>query len=154
MNLLILGTQIGLAFIATIGIYLLFALFDYEGGFDNLVGMVLFQPLFAVTLSAITIGCCLIVGLPIRLIKSFHQWWTNHFFLPVILTVIGLILLGLSLLTQFAEQKTLMIEGQHIIKHVPNLYLAVTGWFLTAFSILHTYPPSLLRAKVQRMVTI
>jgi hypothetical protein len=144
----------GLAFTATAGIYLVFALLDYEGGFDNLVGLVLFQPLVAVTLSGSTIGCCLLIGLPIRLIKSINQWWTNHFFLPVILALIGLILLGLSLLPQFIEQKTLMIEGQQMIKQVPNLYLAVTGWLMTAFSILHTYPPNVVRAKMQRMVTI
>jgi hypothetical protein len=133
------------------GLYLLFALFDYAGGFDNMLGLMLFHPVMAVMLTAPTIGCCLVIGLPIRLVKSINQWWTRHFLLSVALTFTGFGLLGLSLIPQFMEQK-MMMEGQRLVKQIPNFNLAVTGWFLTAFSTLHTYPPEGLITKVKTKV--
>lgn len=152
-NILTLGIQLGLTFVLTVSIYLVFALLDYEGGFDGFVGLTLFQPIMAVILSALTIFYCLIIGLPIRLIWKLNSWWTQHFYLAILLTFIGLTMLGLSFTPQFIEINTITIDGLEITKDVPNAGLAITGWLLTAFSTLHIYPPKRLTKKVQDIFT-
>jgi hypothetical protein len=133
---------------------MIFALMDYQGGFDSFVGLALFQPILAVILSSLTVLICLILGLPIRLIRKLNQWWTKNFHLALILTFVGMILLVVSTLPEFLEQKKIIIDNDEIVKMIPNMGIALTGWFLTAFSILHTYPPNILRVKTQEMLMI
>jgi hypothetical protein len=132
---------------------MVFALLDYEGGFDSFVGLTIFQPVLAVILSALTIFCCLIFGLPIRLINKLNYWWTQHFYLSILLTFIGLILLGLSLNPDFIETTTITSDGLETTKKIPNSRLVITGWILTAFSALHIYPPRKLTIKAQGILT-
>lgn len=132
---------------------MVFALLDYAGGFESFVGLALFQPIMAVILAALTIFCCLILGLPIRLIKKVNMWWSQHFYIAIGLTLLGLTLLVLSLAPQFIEKAIVTTEGFEMTKEIPNSGLAITGWFLTAFSILHTYPPQRLTAKAQSILT-
>lgn len=152
-NILILAIQVGIAFILLIIIYMIFALLDFEGGFDGLIGIAIFQPLIAIILSFISILGCLFVGLPIRLIKRLKNWWAVHFYISILLAAFGIMLVGMSLIPQFVEIKTITIDEQLISKEIPNGKLLITGWFLTAFSILHTFPPYILEQKVKDFIT-
>jgi hypothetical protein len=83
----------------------------------------------------------MIAGLPVRLNKKLNHWWTTNFYISIIGTVCGLTLLLLALLPNFNETATLIIDGQETLKQIPNTILSCAGWFLTAFSLLHLYPP-------------
>lgn len=153
ISILTLGLQIALTFIATFCIYMVFALLDSDFGFDGLFGLVIFQPIIAIILSVLTIFVCLIVGLPIRLNNKLNYWWTTHFYISIIGTVIGLTLLLLALLPTFKETVTYDLDGVPTLKQIPNSTFSYIGWLLTAFSILHTYPPRQLTEKVRAIFT-
>ena len=153
ISLLIIAVQLGVTFIVTICIYMFFALLDYEGGFESLVGMAIFQPIIAVIISIFSILFCLVLGLPIRLIKTLRKWWSRNFYIAIALTFLGLTFLGLSFMPQFIEQATITRDDLEVTKAIPHAGLAITGWLLTTFSILHTYPPERLIIKVQNILT-
>ena len=141
------GLQIVLTFIAAFCIYMIFALFDNDFGIDGLFGLFIIQPIFAIAFSVLTIFVCLIVGLPIRLNKKLNRWWATNFYISIIGTICGLTLLGLSLLPVFNE--TVTINGQKSLKQIPNSSLTYIGWFLTAFSLLHMFPPRQLTEVIE-----
>jgi len=128
---------------------MVFALLDNDFGFDGLFGLVIFQPIIAIILSSLTIFICLIVGLPIRLNNKLNYWWTTHFYISIIGTVIGLTFLLLALLPTFKETVTYDLDGQPTLKQIPNSIFSISGWLLTAFSLLHIYPPRQLTEKVK-----
>jgi magnesium-transporting ATPase (P-type) len=148
--ILILGMQVVVTFIATFCIYMFFALSDNDFGIDGLVGLVIFQPIVSIILSIITIFICLIVGLPIRLSKRINYWWIAKFYIAIIGIVCGLTFLLLSIIPSFME--TVIINKdttQETLKQVPNTILVSVGWLLTAFSLLHLYPPLQLMNKIK-----
>lgn len=149
ITILNLGLQIALTFIATFCIYMVFALLDSDFGFDGLFGLVIFQPIIAIILSGLTIFCCLIVGLPIRLNNKLNSWWTTNFYVSIIGAFIGLTFLVLALLPTFSETVTYDLDGVPTLKQIPNSILSFSGWFLTAFSLLHIYPPRQLTEKIK-----
>jgi hypothetical protein len=122
---------------------MVFALLDSDFGFDGLFGLIIFQPILAIILSGLTIFVCLIAGLPIRLNNRLNYWWTTNFYIAIIGTIIGLTLLFLALLPNFSETVTYDLDGLPTSKQIPNSTFSYIGWLLTAFSILHTYPPRL-----------
>lgn len=132
---------------------MVFLLLDNEGGFDNFIGLAVFQPIIAVIISVlITLGC-LVVGLPIRLNKKLKKWWTQYYYFAIVLTFIGITLLVLSLMPYYMETFVVSINGFEIIKVIPNDELLVTGWLLTGFSTLHIYPPNKFINLVQDILT-
>lgn len=149
ITILKLGLQIALTFIATFCIYMVFALLDSDFGFDGLFGLVFFQPIIAIILSGLTIIVCLILGLPIRLNSKVNYWWTTNFYISIIGTIIGLTFLFLSLLPTFRDTATCDLDGQTTLKQITNTVLSISGWFLTAFSLLHFYPPRQLTEKIK-----
>lgn len=130
---------------------MIFALIDSDFNFDGLFGLVIFQPIMAIILSGLTTFVCLIIGLPVRLNKKLNYWWTRNFYIPIIGTIIGLIFLFLALLPTFSETVTYDLNGEPTLKQIPNSIFSITGWLLTAFSILHIYPPRQLTEKVKRI---
>lgn len=128
---------------------MVFAFLDSDFGLDGLFGLVIFQPIIAIILSGLTIFCCLIVGLPIRLNNKLNYWWTTNFYIAIIGTVFGLTFLSLSLLPTFKETVSYDLDGQPTLKQIPNSILAISGWLLTAFSLLHIYPPRQLTEKAK-----
>jgi hypothetical protein len=152
-DILIVGIQLGLTFTVLVCLYMVFAILDYQGGFDSFIGMAFFQPIMAALLSGLTIICCMTVGLPIRLIKNLKEWWTRHFYLAFILALVGLTLIGLSFTPHFIEERTVSTGEMEIVKSIPNLGLVITGWLVTAFSLLHIYPPHNLKVKAQLILT-
>jgi hypothetical protein len=151
LTILTLGLQIALTFVVTFCIYMIFALIDSDFGIDGLFGLFIIQPIFAIILSGLTILVCLIVGLPIRLNRKINYWWTTNFYLSIIGTVIGLTLLLIALYPAFSETVTIDLDGQPTLKQIPNFTLTPVGWFLTAFSLLHIYPPRQLTEKLKNI---
>jgi hypothetical protein len=145
--------QLALTFTVTFSIYMLFALFDNDFGLDGLVGLFIIQPIIGLVLSTLTIIVCLITGLPVRLNKKLNHWWITNFYISIIGTVCGLTLLFMALLPNFNETVMLIIDEQETLKQIPNPTFSYTGWFLTAFSLLHIYPPRQLTEKIKKMTT-
>jgi len=139
IDILIFVLQITMAFITAFCIFMFFALLDSEFGFDGLVGLLIFQPIWAVIFSGLTILFCLIVGLPIRLSKKINHWWTTNFYMPIIGIVVGLSLLILDILNEKPISAT--IDGEEALRQIPDPTLVICGWLLTIFCILHTYLP-------------
>ncbi len=133
-------------------LYMLFALFDYTGGFPNFVGIILFQPLMAIFFSIITIFICGIFGLPIRLNRRINTFWKNHFYLAISLALLGLILCGISIHPNLVEEITWTdcIEYKHLI---PNMYLSISGWFMVGFGLFHTFIPLKIEHKIKHILT-
>jgi hypothetical protein len=120
---------------------MIFALLDSDFGIDGLVGLIIFQPVPGCIISALTIVVCFIIGLPLHFNRRINRWWKKHFYLSIIMLFAGLLAL-LLLFPSFAEEAKVMADGYEAVKNVPNRYLSLAGWFLTAFSILHLYPAS------------
>jgi len=148
-----LGLQLVLTFIVIFCIYMLFALLDNDFGFDGLFGLFIIQPIFGIILSILTIIVCLILGLPIRLNKKINYWWTTNFYISIIGAISGLTLLFLALLPNLNETVTVIINEQETSKQIPNSTLSYVGWFLTAFSLLHIYPPRQLTDRIRKMTS-
>ncbi|MDX5396484.1 MAG: hypothetical protein LPK21_09815 [Hymenobacteraceae bacterium] len=143
-------TQIGFTFALLFVMYMIFAMFDYKGGFANFVGLTMFQPLIGFVLSGLTILVCFILGLPIRLNKSINHWWRRNFYFSVILLVLGITLCIISLTPGFIEEVTYRMEGIDFKDTVPNQLLSVSGWFSLAFGALHVYLPYNLQQKIEK----
>ncbi len=152
LNILTIVFQLAMTFTLTVCIYMIFALLDSDFGFDGLVGLLIFQPILGALFSFLTILVCLIVGLPIRLIKKVKNWWTANFYISIIGTVCGLTLLFLSLTHYFTETVKIQMDGQETLRQVPNLFLSYSGWFLTAFSTLHLFPPDKLLNWIKKII--
>ena len=153
MDILTLVFQVALTLIATFCVYMLFALLDSDFGIDGLFGLFIIQPIIGLVLSVLTIIVCLSVGLPIRLNKKLNHWWTENFYISIIGTVCGLALLFTALLPNFSETVTVIINEQETIKQIPNTTLSYIGWFLTAFSLLHIYPPRQLTERIKKIAS-
>jgi hypothetical protein len=150
-TILTIVLQVALTFVWIICVYMIYSVFDSDFGFDGLFGLVIIQPIIGAILSLVTIFLCLFVGLPIRLNKNLNRWWTKHFYISLIGFFCGLTFLVLAFLPNFQHSVTTHTDGQATIKYIPNSYLAITGWFLTAFSLLHLYPPLQLADKIKAM---
>lgn len=129
--------QICASLVALFVVYMIFAFFDYQGGIDNFVGMIILQPLMAIIISVFTLFICFLIGLPIRINKKLNKFWRERFYLAPILVLCGIISCIFSLLPAFTEE----IEvAEHIVRF-PNLFFSIIGWFLIAFGFLHLYLP-------------
>ncbi len=132
--------QIGATFIVLMLTYMLFALIDYSSGINGFIGITFIQPIFAAIASFISIVFCFLLGLPIRLSNRINYWWTDHFYLPLTILFIGIVLLSLSVIPFFSKEIVDFTDESEIKRMAPNLAMIISGWFLTTFSILHTYP--------------
>ena len=141
IDILIFVFQITMAFITAFCIYMGLAVIESEFGFDGLVVLFVFQPIGAVIVSGLTILLCLIVGLPIRLNKKINHWWTTNFYMPIIGTVVGLSLTILAILPYNEKTIPATIDGEEVLRQIPDPTFAICGWLLTIFCILHTYLP-------------
>lgn len=126
-------------------VYLVYALLDVdEADMINGIGFMIFQPLVGFFVTTITIVICFVLGLPIRLNSKVRQWWLAKPLLPVIGVIVGIVLLWLAFNSNLTETKQVILDGETIDKEVPNATVSITGWFLTAFFLLHLYPQSVL----------
>jgi hypothetical protein len=122
-------------------IYMVFVLMDYQGGIDSFIGTTLIQPIIGGVLSILTIGICLLIGLPIRISSSLNTWWTERIWLALAGVLCGFSMIIVTVLPSMATIVNTTIEGEVVQRQIPNLGFAGAGWLLTAFSVLHLFPP-------------
>lgn len=126
-------------------VYIVYALLDVdEADMINGIGFMIFQPIFDFIVTTITIVICFVPGLPIRLNAKIRQWWFARPLIPIIGAILGIVLLWFSFNSNLTETKQVILNGETIDKEVPNDTASITGWFLTAFCLLHLYPQSVL----------
>ena len=106
--------------------------------YDGILSMI-FQPVMGAIFSGIAIVLLLIVGLPIRLIKKVNMWWKAHWWLPFFIGSVAFCMMVLSWMPHFRVQIMdpefgTMVDSFHPV-------LAIGGWLLTLFAVLHFYPP-------------
>jgi hypothetical protein len=147
-SILILGLQIVSTFIVALSIYMIFALLDNDFGMDGLFGLFVFQPIIGILASCSIIVACLLIGLPIRLNKRIYDWWINYFYIAPIGILIGIVLLILATYPNFQDTVSTSIDGQEVLKHIPNPVLATIGWILVTFSMLHSFPSKRLTDRI------
>ena len=152
LNFIIFSIQGLVTFILIFVIYMIFVLLDYQSGIDGFIGTTIFQPIIGGLISIFSIGICILVGLPIRLNKKLNSWWTRNYFISVLGTLTGLGLLITSLLPPFKESVKLTVDDQELIKLIPNMTFAITGWFLTTFSTLHIFPTENFKLKTEKII--
>jgi hypothetical protein len=137
--------QLFVTFATLFVIYIIYALLDVDDAdMINGIGFVVFQPLFGFILTSITILICFVLGLPIRLKSKVRKWWLTRPLLPIIGVVLGLLLLLLAFSPNLTATKQVVLNGETVDKKLPNPSVSITGWFLTAFCLLHFYPQSFL----------
>ena len=134
--------------------YIIFALIDLDD-FDLITegAFLISQPVYGILITVLTIIVCTIVGLPIRLKKTINKWWSRKPMLVFAGVVIGFILMSLSLNVNFSATTKVIVDGEERSKEIPNCSLLVTGWFLTAFSLLHFYPMPLIQRSRNKILT-
>jgi hypothetical protein len=154
VNILIFGGQCLAAFMTTFVVSITYSLFNYQGGFAEFVGFTIFQPIFAIVFASLTVAGNLIIGIPIRRNKRINNWWTARLYVPLILFVIGLVFIILSLSSPFIEVLTYRMDGMDRTDTVPNRFFSITGWFLTNFAVLHTFPPRLIMTFIYSLLGI
>jgi hypothetical protein len=140
-------------FITLMVIYMVFALMDYQGGIDGFIGTTLIQPLIGGVLSILTIGICLLIGLPIRIISSLNTWWTERIWLALAGVLFGFSMIIVSVIPSMATIVNTTIEGEVVQRQIPNLSFAGAGWLLTAFSLLHLFPPYEVKVRTEALIT-
>ena len=136
--------RLGLALVVLSLIYLRFGPPGYEE--VDLINSILYLMIVPLALIGGTIAICFLVGMPIRLIPKVFDWWCRHQVIPVILLTIGILCCFLSIQPQFIVTVTEAEGAGLTIKKIPNSYILVSGWFLTAFSLTHLYFKPLLNS--------
>ncbi len=123
---------IAFAVLQNLLLYLVFTLLEYQGGFEEFFGLVLFQPLMGLVVSTITALICLISGLPIRLIPRVKNWWREKFFISVSFWLAGYAFVVFGLVSK-------LILGDWVLVAV------ILGWFLIPFGTIHLTIPTFLK---------
>jgi len=131
-------------------LYIIFMLLFVTKGADRAgliagLGLDNSKTTYATITILVTAGLCLLFGLPIRVITSFHKWWIKRPILNVCLLIIGLLLVILSANSFFRLETNSGNLGVQTTYYIAGPYPVLIGWFLTAFSLLHFYPVSLLK---------
>ncbi|HEY3403503.1 MAG TPA: hypothetical protein VGK59_08965 [Ohtaekwangia sp.] len=142
-NLVIFFFQCFFTFLFLLFIYTLFALLDYPVGIEGIISITVVQPILGALLSGITIAICLVIGLPIRLSPVINSWWKKKFLIAILGTFTGIAFL----IASFYFMETYM--DTDIPRQIPNLSLALTGWFMVAFFLSHTFSTENVVIKIE-----
>lgn len=137
--------QIFITFIVLLTVYMVYAAIENTLPSQlSRFSFFILQSFYATITAAVTIAACLVLGLPIRIISRCNQWWQNKPLIPLLGVAIGSTFLLMSFAPYFCDIHKVFQNGNPIEKRVPNSSLALGGWFLTAFSLLHLYPRSVI----------
>lgn len=153
LNLIVLVLQGITTFVTLIVIYMIFVFTDYQGGIDSFIGTTLFQPIIGGIISLATIGICLLIGLPLRIVDRINSWWTERFWLAILGAFFGFSLIIISMLPSMKEIINTTIENRNVTRQIPNVVAATTGWFLIAFSLLHIFPPKKMMLWIEGVIS-
>lgn len=121
---------------------LLFIIYLFYGPVKDVevetINEILYLFIIPIILIPLTIGICLIVGLPIRLSSKIYNWWLSNSYIAFIGLTLGFIIILLS--PNFTNNIKIVENGVQTYKDFPNETILGTGWFVTAFFLLHFYP--------------
>ncbi len=106
----------------------------------NMVSYLIIEPLYGLVISVLTVALCFAAGLPIRLYPQLFSWWASRPVIQVMAIVLGVLLIAVSFLPFLKEPAEVIIMNEKEIIPVPNHYILYTGWWISAFSLLHFYP--------------
>jgi hypothetical protein len=115
--------------------------------YDGILSM-MFQPIVGTILTLIAIAVMSLVGMPIRLMRPLNDWWRKHWWIVFIIGTVAFFMMYASWMPQF---RTMVLDPETRME-VASFHpvLAVGGWLLTIFAVLHFYPPlPWLRSKQQ-----
>ncbi|MGV3638236.1 MAG: hypothetical protein ACO1NQ_11405, partial [Flavobacteriales bacterium] len=130
------------AYVLAVFIYMLLAVLDSDLGFDGLVSLVTIGLISAMFFSALSVGVCLVVGLPIRYFSPLRQWWRRQYWLAPLIGIAGLGIILFSILPANLEWVKIPGDPEGREKLIPPLPFVLTGWFASIFGVLHTFLPS------------
>jgi len=106
--------------------------------YDGILSMI-FQPILGVIFSSIASFCLLLLGLPIRFVRPINRAWRKHWWFALFLVGIGIALMACSWLSCFRVMVFDAVLEQECDSFNPTL--AIAGWLVTIFAVLHFYPP-------------
>ena len=106
--------------------------------YDGILSMI-FQPIMGAIFTCVAILVLLVVGLPIRLWKKLNIWWRAHWWLSFVIGTGAFVMMFLSWMPGLRVQVmdpelNMTVDSFHPI-------LAIGGWMLNLFAVLHFYPP-------------
>jgi hypothetical protein len=129
---------------------MILALSNFRGGFDEIIGITLFQPIIATILAFLTLIICGLIGLPLRINNKLNIWWRENFYISPLIAFLGIITFAISFLPDFTQRVEHEIEGYKEVIQIPNSTLIILGWFLIGFGLLHSFPPYKLQVRLSK----
>ncbi len=130
------------AYVLAVLVYMVYAVNDSDWGFDGLVALATVGLLSAMFFSALSVGACFLVGLPIRYSTSFLNWWKRKFWLSPTIGIVGVGIVLYSLTPVNLEWVKVPGDPNGGERLIPRLTFALTGWFTSIFGVLHTFLPT------------
>ena len=106
------------------------------------MGSLIFQPIIGAFFSGFAVLICLAIGSPIRVSSQLNRFWKKHWWISVAIGAVGFFLMMLSTMPGYQVEVYDSFLEENVLPSSP--VLAVGGWFLTIFSILHFFPPTKL----------
>jgi Na+/phosphate symporter len=107
----------------------------YDGGLTAVAWM-----LGAAYYSVITVSVVSVAGLPLRRSRAARAWCTAHWWVSLVGSAVALALIVLS---SVRANDATYLDEHGIPEYVSeaNLPLALVGWFVLAFCLMHTWWP-------------
>ena len=106
--------------------------------YDGILSM-MFQPIVGAILTLIAIAVMSLVGLPVRLMRPLNNWWRKHWWIVFVIGAVAFLMMYASWMPQFRTTVLDPETDMEVASFDPTL--AVGGWLLTIFAVLHFYPP-------------
>lgn len=134
-------------FVSSVVLFCAFVYFDPISVLDreaDSINILFFGIILPIIFIAKTIAICLLLGLPFRLIPKLHNWWVSKPLIQLLGLTSGIVILFLSINMNLTKTEEFIENGETVTKDFANLYLSLSGWFLTAFFSLNLYPTSIL----------
>lgn len=134
------GNQLALSLLVH---FLLYFYFDpinqmwHEVEMINTIIYLMILPAVFIVCSIITV---FVVGLPVRLVTKLHNWWRPKRYFQIAGILIGLTILYFSTKYFLSTIEMTDANNEKTIVSLKNLPLSLTGWFITAFFLVHLYP--------------
>ena len=107
---------------------------------SDLINEALFLIVIPLILIPSTICICLLAGLPLYIFPKLNAGIRKFPYIAFIGMSGGILMLYLSQLPAYMEEKIVWADGKEIIKNIVSENLFYSAWFVTAFFMLHFYP--------------
>jgi amino acid transporter len=130
-------------------IYMVYAVQDSDWGFDGLVSLATIGLLSAMFFSALSVGACFLIGLPLRYGSLVLPWWKKHYWLSPMIAIVGVGVVLYSLMPGNLHWVEVPGDPDGGERLIPQLTFVLTGWFVSIFGVLHTFLPTRPGSSVQ-----